>query len=442
MSNCIYRWLVSLLGLLAWVTMATPARAAEVATGLTLEEAISEGKAQNPQLQKVRALEQEASWKPLEAISGNLPKLTLSANHAVDLKYQTIDINFGGAPVSMDAIYPKTSASLGLSWTVFDGFQSWKHFRAAKLNARAASWESERAEFAVENEIKLKYYQALAAELLSSVAAQNVATLEEHLERVKSVLKGGGATKFDLLRVQVQLQEAIPEKGAAEDNVILARRALAQLLGKAEDARPLKGSLPEPNSKNISKDIKWEQAARVDLSALANRAEASDMMHTALYSAWLPRLSLSAEKQYYNNKDYALTTTDSYKDAYFIGAVLTWNLFDGGASYARLRQSEAQHEQAEFASRAAVIRAPNDFELWKRKLNYNTALFNAKKQAIEAADESVRLAKLGVRAGTRTNTDLLDAELDLFRAKAGLVKAQVDGAEALLQLELALGRKI
>jgi outer membrane protein TolC len=54
----------------------------------------------------------------------------------------------------------------------------------------------------------------------------------------------------------------------------------------------------------------------------------------------------------------------------------------------------------------------------------------------------VRLAKEEERAGTRTSTETLDAELDLFRAKAGVVNALVNAAEAKIRLELALGREI
>jgi ATP-binding cassette subfamily F protein 3 len=60
----------------------------------------------------------------------------------------------------------------------------------------------------------------------------------------------------------------------------------------------------------------------------------------------------------------------------------------------------------------------------------------------KSAEESVRLAKLAFKAGNGTNTEVLDAELDLFRSRAGIVRAQMDAAEALLNLESALGRRL
>jgi outer membrane protein TolC len=54
----------------------------------------------------------------------------------------------------------------------------------------------------------------------------------------------------------------------------------------------------------------------------------------------------------------------------------------------------------------------------------------------------VRLATLGLKAGTRTHTEVLDAELELFRARAGVIKAQADAMEAFINLELSLGEPL
>src|SRR5205823_4906908 len=111
-----------------------------------------------------------------------------------------------------------------------------------------------------------------------------------------------------------------------------------------------------------------------------------------------------------------------------------------GATIARNAQTHYQAQEAEAASESATLRAPQELETYKRRFLYNAALYRAKKRAVEFAQESVRLATLGYNAGTRTSTDVLDAELDLIRARAGVVRAQVDGSEALINLELAVGK--
>ena len=61
----------------------------------------------------------------------------------------------------------------------------------------------------------------------------------------------------------------------------------------------------------------------------------------------------------------------------------------------------------------------------------------------ESEEENlVRLANAGFKAGVRTTTEVLDAELDLFRARAGIVTTQLNCAEAKTKLELATGENL
>ncbi len=411
--------------------------------GLTLAGALSEAHTHSPALAKAKALSSEAGWRKLDALAGNLPKLSASANHFFDEKYQTLNINFGGAPITFPEIYPQTTISLNASWTVFDGFSTPFAFAAANLNKAAADLDLARAEITLDSDVQLRFYQALGAQLLANVAEQNLKTLQDHLQKTRDLLNRGKSTKFDTLRVEVQLAEAGPDKLAADDNVVLTRQALSVAMGLDSDDRPLTGLLPVP-SQLATPELKPDASARSDIQALLDRAAAADKLHAAALGTSLPRVSLGAEKQYYNNTDKSLNFGNSavFRDAYNVGIFLTWNLFDGGALLARQYETVYQREQAESQARMAVLHAPLDIKTWNRRLLYNIALYGARLRAIESAEESVRLAKLSYGAGTRTSTDVLDAELDLFRARAGVVRAQVDTAEARLNLELALGRHL
>lgn len=138
--------------------------------------------------------------------------------------------------------------------------------------------------------------------------------------------------------------------------------------------------------------------------------------------------------------DALFALSNGLSDAYSVGISASWNIFDGGATLARMGEGAAQAERAEAAADAIILSAPNELETWKRHYRSNLALYEARKRAVEAAQESVRLAKLGFQAGTRTNTDVLDAELDLFRARAGVVRAQLDAATSMINIELASGK--
>jgi len=421
-----------------WAFLAMVPYTIAAAPSLTLEQAIVQAHRESPRLQRINAAAEEASWKPLEAMSSNIPKLNFSVQHFFGVKYQMLDIDFGG-PATFPEVYPKTQYSLGVSWTIFDGLKTPTLFSAARNISGAARLEATYAGLQLDSDVTLKFYRALGAQLLLAVAEQNVKTLDDHFQKAKVRLNGGTATQFDILRIKVQLEEATPEKIAADDNLALARQGLAQSMGLSTDDRPLSGELPVPTESAIPENLSALTSDRADIKALKQRAQAASSSVSAAVGGYLPKITLSAEKDYYNNNDYAFTT--SIKDAYSIGAFLSWDIFDGGATLARHQQAVHQAAQAELAAREAEIRLPTDIDQWKRKFLYNVSLYSARVRAIEMADESVRLARLGFDAGVRTNTDVLDAELDLFRARAGVVRAQLDAAEAFLNLELALGRK-
>ena len=90
----------------------------------------------------------------------------------------------------------------------------------------------------------------------------------------------------------------------------------------------------------------------------------------------------------------------------------------------------------------ARLHARQDFDLWSRKLLYFSSVYKSKMSDIDRSKEAVRLAREGRRVGVRTNTELLDAEIDLFRSQAGAVNAQLGALEAKISLELAAGQRV
>ena len=178
------------------------------------------------------------------------------------------------------------------------------------------------------------------------------------------------------------------------------------------------------------------------MKALKNRVEALSYNEKAQNAYWVPRLSVFGQYQYYNNLNNSVTDFDRYRSAYQVGLQLSWNIFDAGVSFSKSKQSTEQFVQAEKTYRLTEIKAEKDLDIWKRKYNYFTLLYKARSSDITRSKESMRLAREGRRVGARSNTDLLDAETDLYRSQAGAVNAQLGGIEALVNLQLSIGKKI
>ncbi len=411
---------------------------------LTVSSAVDQGLENSPVIQGLQAEVEGAAWKRLEAASGHVPHLSAAANQIVDQKYLYAGERFQGMILEFPSAVPSTTIHLDVSWMIFDGLATVHAYQAADLNYQARRAEWSRARFQVAETVRLRFYQALAALKLLQVASQNIVTLQDHLAIAQVGERSGASTRFNVLRIEALLEEARAEKILAENNVDLARENLFLAMGLPADDRTLTGSLPVPQPGLMTEGLTPVLRERDDLRAQLLRQRAAEQAGQAASGFWWPKLSLYAEDQYYRYKafDPSVVETQDFKMSYMVGARLTWAIFDGGASLAREQAASKQAQASAQTSRQLLLGAATEFKTWKRKWAYFTSLYQARLRAEEKSQESVRLATLGLKAGTNTSTEVLDAELDLFRSRAGIVRAQMDAAEALINLELSLGKQL
>jgi outer membrane protein TolC len=411
---------------------------------LTLDMTLAEARAHSPRLQSALSMAREADWKKVEALSGFLPQLTVSASHFFSYQYETATINIGAGPLVFPFIYPLTTLSFDARLPIFDGFRNVFNYQSASLSQDAAHEDANWVQFQVDQDIKLKFFEALAAQKLAVVADQNLRTLEDHINKVRIRRSGGVATRYDVLRVEVQLDEAQSDKVSSDDNVVVAKQKLIEAMGSEDDSRALQGNLPTPSLSALN-GLKLEGAnqylsLRGDIVSLARKVDAADKHQSAAANYWIPQISAAYDYTYYNSADATLSSP--FGSAYSLGLFATWSIFDGAVSISRHKEAAEETRQAQLGLHASQLKFKTDFENWHRQYVYNAKLYEAKVADVDKAQEAVRLADEGYRAGVRTTSEVLDAELDLFRARAGAVKAQLSAAEALINLELAIGRKI
>ena len=439
------KWISSWSIALAIPLALLPSQGAEA---LTIGEATSEALSSSPDIKGAEAAKSETEWRVTESIgSGFLPKVNAGAHHYLETKYSVSGMSFGGQTLMFPGLYPTDAATLDFKLPLFDGLNNVRSLQAARLSREAAEVELSFAEFSLKESVRLAFYKALAAVQLQSVANENVNTLEDHMKQISIRKRGGVATNYDVLRVQVQLSEAQSDLMDANDNAVIARNKLTSLLGKEQDTRALEGTLPTPDAdaNRIGKlEIESVATSRGDIQAKNLRAQAAGKTQDGASNWYIPSVALQGEYMLYNQQFFATSVNDSgnYQNAYSLGIFLNWNLFDGGVSIAREREAAYKTIQAEQAAHAAKIEVPYDTDYWKRRYVSNSTRYVAKQLDIKRSEESVRLSKQEEKAGTRTSSETLDAELDLFRSRAGAVNALINALEAKIQLEKTMGREI
>ena len=116
---------------------------------------------------------------------------------------------------------------------------------------------------------------------------------------------------------------------------------------------------------------------------------------------------------------------------------MSWNFFDGGASIARSNQQQINQEifENQFTSTRNQVR----FEVEQAFSNLGTNQRNiiTSSQALRQAEESLKLARLRFQAGVGTQTDVIQAQTELARARGNRIDAIVNYNRSLSSLRIA-----
>lgn len=406
---------------------------------LTLSEAVSTSENNSIELKRLSLQAESVRWQKVKAWSEFSPTLSLDGRHIFDERFESVPFN------GVDVVIPANYTSLGINanWNIFSGFKDYNELRAAQFETDAYAQHFKFAKDRNRTLIRTLYYKALGSQILVEVADQNIEALENHLHDVTSRIRSGVSTRYDSLRVEVQLEDAKTEKAAATSSVAVSRARLFEAIGIVDDQKPLNEAMSEDFLKTDLGQINLENASHSDREALSSESLSAQAKALAAQSHWYPKISLFANYDWYNNYNHSITADDEvFKSAYMVGLNLKWDLFDGGGQYALQRQAAVASQLAELNLSRYDENLPVSLEEAKSRFNYNLLNYKAKLSSVKKAEEAVRLAKGGISAGILKNTDVLDAVVDLNRAKASAVKSQIEAIEALGQLELIVGHTL
>jgi hypothetical protein len=132
---------------------------------------------------------------------------------------------------------------------------------------------------------------------------------------------------------------------------------------------------------------------------------------------------------------------DSLYNTWNFGLTLTWNFFQGGLTYGRVREAEQNVQSATAAVSVQRLQVRFDVEQAEATLVGNKETVVAAGDAVFNAKEQLRLAEGRYQAGIGTIIELSDAQVQLTQASAQLVQAQYNLATARAKLLAALGRQ-
>ncbi len=402
----------------------TPVQARDV----TLEQALEMARANAPALEQRASQLEVAKYGEMTAWGQFLPDLSLS--------YQYGNSSSGRLdPTGQTITTTSYSAQLNGQIDLFRGGRRFSDLRGAKRGVDASAARLRETEYLTRESVKISWYNAVANRELVRVEADRVSRQEDQLGFVQQQLELGRATRSDVLRSQVDLNNARVALLNAENGARTSQYALAEAVGVTEPLSPVTESPMETVPVAASREQLLDLAltASPALTAVRAQAQADEAAVSSAKAAYLPTLALrggwawSQEEFPPRNRSWSVALSGSLP------------LFDGFNRERALYQARATLEQTQTTERAEELALRKELDQSLGTIDAAAASIDLADQTVELSSEDLRVTQERYRLGLATILDLQSAQIALRQAEIDQIRRRFDYQIGLARLEALLG---
>jgi outer membrane protein TolC len=360
------------------------------------------------------------------------------------------------------------TGNVNLAQTVFQGGRLISATRAADNTRQAARYDEKEQRSIVTLQVARSYLQVLFAERMLELQAQNLALASNRLAQVEQFERAGRAARYDVLRSRVERANIEPLSIQARSDRELALLELKRVLNVPVE-QPI-ALVTRVDSAAAAVLV----AAAADSSALPDRAS----VRSAELNAAAKRLGVSvARGDFYPAisvffqsgyqafpgvgqgfpRSFGELTTNACPIGSAAGRVcqnggffsdrqagvnISMPVFDGFRVKSNLNLAQAQSRLADLQLRQQREAVSVDVARARAELRRAGAVFAARQQNSQEADEAFRLATLRFSRGLSTQLEVSDAQVALLTAQSTEARATYDLFLASADLARSLGRPI
>ena len=413
----------------------------DITQPITLEQAVELAIRNNTDLQEARLNVRRSRRELQQARAALYPTLDLSSDLInSDTASNNRSAERFGDTTADDQVGDSTtsfSGNLTLTYDIYEGGRRGADIRRAKKQLEFSELDLERLIEQTIFEAKRDYYSLQDADSQVEIEQAAVEDATQTLRDARLLQEAGLGTRFDVLRAEVELANAVQRLTSAKATQEIASRQLVETLslGQRVDLQ---------TADEIEKAGEWDLALEESIvAAYDNRAELDQFLVNREINQAQKQIALAnirPQLSIFGQVDF-LEVSDDDTDittGYTVGAQLRWAIFDGGVAKAIARQEEVDVELAEngFANQRDQVRLEVEqafYSLEANEDNIDTAL-----KAVELAEESLRLARLRFQAGVGTQTDVIEAQTELTTARGNLLTAVIQYNQSLNELRRAI----
>ncbi|WP_238945156.1 TolC family protein [Allofranklinella schreckenbergeri] len=317
------------------------------------------------------------------------------------------------ATVSVSGVWPLYTG--GLAQAVRDGLDA---------SAQEAVADAALAHAALQRQVVERYFDAQLAARAAALRVQAVQALQKHDEAAQKMQEAGVVAHVERLQARSALAEAQQQAAQARDAEQLAQVALQRTIGATQAlalTTPLfLHSQPLPP---LAHFVDAAQRHHPGLEKIQAKRQQAQALHAAQQAQRKPTVLA------FGSHELA-----AGKPNWVAGVAMRWTLWDSldrdSLSRSALEKvSEAEHSQRQALQDIALLVEKHWLDAEHARTRYL-----AQQDQQQLAQELLRLRQAGLRAGTSTALDLMDAQLQLAKVQTERAQSANQYVKALAAL--------
>lgn len=283
------------------------------------------------------------------------------------------------------------------------------------------------------------YWQVVSVKHKKELAEQYKALLDTLTHDVEEMVAAEVATRGDLMKVRVKLNEAQMSLTKATNGLALAKMLLAQRCGM-----PLDSEFDVENSSSnqsiqynptIDMDAVWSNRKEMRMLRISDSIARSGV--TIARSTLLPNIAVTGG-YLVSNPNLFNGFKNEFGGTFFAGVVVNVPILHGGSFYS-LKAAKAKREEVKWQ----MEEAKELIELQVNKVRYELELAYRKmaqaESDLENAEENLKLADESFAAGMASSSDLMAAQTAWLKAKGEVLDAEIEIEMGKVYLKQAMG---
>ena len=327
------------------------------------------------------------------------------------------------------------SNGLNLSVPVFNASLNAAE-KQAKARYQSGVLGEELAFIKMKQTVSNAYYTLLATIDAEKVCEQSVAALQDHLKNVQAQYDVGVVAKVDLLRSEVELTSAQQDLLKAENQHSIAEARLNNMMGIAQDTKlaPVEELGYKSYGETLPRCIDYAMLHRLDLQQSRLQVKAAEAALNGAKAGWMPAVSGSLSNSWSDDR-----WPGDKGSNWGAGVGVSMNVFDTGVTKSKVASAKANLMSAKESYRQDTDNVELDVRNCYNTMREAEKRITTTQVAVAKAEEDYHIAQVRYEAGVGTNTDVLDAQVALNRARNNFNNALYDYNLAKSALDTAMG---